>query len=61
MAPTKNVIVNSAWGIWLLWMPAFCKTLPVVRAIALVRVLIIRIVPMLSEDTIVATMPEYMP
>lgn len=33
-------------------------TLPVARAIALVNVLIIRIVPVVIEATMVATMPE---
>jgi hypothetical protein len=58
MAPTRKVMVKSAAGIWLSWMPAFCMTLPVARAMALVNVLIIRIVPVVSDATIVATMPE---
>ena len=58
MTPTRNVIVNRACGIWLLWIPAFCRTLPVASAMALVSVLIIRIVPVLSDDTMTATIPE---
>ncbi|MEZ4716289.1 MAG: hypothetical protein R2851_09395 [Caldilineaceae bacterium] len=40
---------------------AVWSTLAVDRAMALVNVLIIRIVPVVSDTAMVATMPEYMP
>ncbi len=60
-APTNRVMVNSACGIWLGWMPETWITLAVDRAIALVRVLIIRIDRVVSDATIVEIIPEYRP
>jgi len=41
--------------------PATCIRLAVERVIALVRMLIIKIVPVVSEATMVDIMPEYSP
>ena len=61
IAPTRKVMVNRADGLLLTLMPACWITLPVQMAMALVSVLTIKIVPVLREAAMGATMLEYSP
>lgn len=60
-APVSKVSVNSAPGRSSPATAACSSTLPTGRAMALVSVEIMRLVPVVSEATSVATIPEYRP